>query len=66
LELQFKGGMNWNNYGRGGWVLDHKIPKSLFNIKGIKSKGFKKCWALENLQPMWEKDNRSKSDTLFY
>ena len=66
LEKQFKDGMNWENYGKKGWVLDHKIPVSLFNIKGIKSKGFKQCWALENLQPMWEKENIKKSNNLLF
>jgi hypothetical protein len=65
LERQFKDGMTWDNYGRGGWHIDHKIPISIFNIDGIKSKGFKKCWALENLQPMWEKENIIKRDKLF-
>ena len=64
--MQFKPGMTWDNYGKNGWVLDHRIPVSLFNINGIKSKGFKKCWALENLQPLWEKENISKGDKLFF
>ena len=63
LEKQFKDGMNWSNYGK--WHLDHIIPMSLFNITGVKSKGFKKCWALENLQPLWEKDNFKKHNKLF-
>ena len=66
LEVQFKEGMTWENYGKDGWVIDHKIPISLFNITSVKSKGFKKCWALENLQPMWEKDNLEKSNKLFF
>jgi len=66
LEAQFKKGMTWDNYGRNGWHVDHIIPLSIFNIKGIKSKGFKKCWALENLQPLWEKDNAKKKNILFY
>jgi len=65
LEKQFKEGMTWQNYGRNGWHIDHRIPISIFNIKGIKSKGFKQCWALENLQPLWEFDNISKHNKLF-
>ena len=65
LEKQFSDGMAWENYGKNGWEVDHKIPISLFNIDGINSKGFKKAWALENLQPMWQKDNASKRDKLF-
>lgn len=66
LEAQFKDGMSWQNYGKKGWVVDHIIPVSLFNITGAKSKGFKKCWKLNNLQPMWEKENSKKSNILFY
>ena len=67
LEKQFKPRMNWNNYGKGynKWHLDHRIPLSIFNIKGAKSKGFKKCWALENLQPLWQKDKLEKKNKLF-
>ena len=65
LETQFKDGMSWDNYGRNGWNIDHKIPVSLFNITSAKCKGFKACWALENLQPMWEKDNLEKSNKIF-
>ena len=64
LEAQFKDGMTWENYGK--WQIDHKIPISLFNIKNAKSKGFKKCWALENIQPLWAKENLEKRDNLFY
>ena len=66
LEKQFKDGMCWENYGRNGWVIDHRIPKSLFNITSVKSKGFKKCWSLENLQPLWKEENREKSNKIFY
>lgn len=66
LEKQFKDGMTWDNYGRNGWEIDHRIPISLFNITSVKSKGFKQCWALENLRPMWFKDNREKGNKLFY
>ena len=65
LEAQFRDGMNWENYGYNGWTIDHKIPKSLFNITSAKCKGFKACWSLENLQPMWQSDNRKKSNKLF-
>ena len=56
--------MTWQNYGK--WHIDHVIPKSLFNINGAKSKGFKKCWALENLQPLWADENLKKNNKLFY
>jgi len=67
LEAQFKSGMTWGNYGHGNdkWNIDHRIPISLFNIDGIKSKGFKKCWELSNLQPLWQPDNFMKNNKLF-
>lgn len=62
LESLFQPGMTWENYGRGGWHIDHRIPDSWFDYSSIKDEGFKKSWALENLQPMWEKENCSKSN----
>lgn len=64
LEKQFIESMTWDNYGE--WHIDHKIPKSAFNFTKPEHTGFKKCWALENLQPMWAKDNFSKHDKLYY
>jgi len=66
LESRFKDGMSWDNYGRNGWHIDHIIPKSIFNIKTVGDKAFKKCWSLENLQPLWECENMSKGSKLFY
>jgi len=64
LEKQFHRGMTWENYGRGGWHIDHIIPRSAFNYETIEDIDFKRCWALENLQPLWEKDNISKGSKL--
>ena len=58
LEKQFTEGMTWDNYGE--WHLDHKIPDSSFNYSSVEDDEFKKCWALENLQPLWELDNLIK------
>ena len=38
--------MSWDNYG-SDWYIDHKIPDS---------------WSLNNLQPMWAKDNLAKGN----
>lgn len=62
LESKFRDGMNWSNRGRGGWHIDHIRPISSFNITSKYCEDFKKCWALENLQPLWEHENLSKSD----
>ena len=58
LEKHFTRGMSWENYGK--WHIDHKIPDSSFKYKSTKDLEFKKCWALENLQPMWGIDNLIK------
>lgn len=60
LEKQFKNGMTWDNYG--DWHVDHKRPITSFIFKDISDEEFKKCWSLENLQPMWGSENISKSN----
>jgi len=60
LESKFKDGMTWENYGQ--WHIDHVRPESWFSYDKIGDDDFKKCWSLENLQPMWAKDNIDKSN----
>jgi len=60
LESKFLSGMTWDNYGMYGWHIDHKIPKSFFEYTNEKDVEFQYCWSLDNLQPMWAKDNLSK------
>ncbi len=62
LEKLFKKGMTWANYGQ--WHVDHKIPISAFNFNVPEDIDFKRCWALENLQPLWAKDNVSKNNRI--
>jgi len=62
LENKFLDGMSWENYGE--WHIDHITPISSFNIDNIESDEFKKCWGLNNLQPLWAKDNLRKSNKL--
>lgn len=62
LEKQFTEGMGWGNYGK--WHIDHEIPISVFNFTKPEHRDFKKCWALSNLQPMWDKENILKSNKL--
>lgn len=64
LEKKFLPGMTWENYGRGGWNIDHIIPKSVFNYESTGDVDFKHCWSLKNLQPLWESDNMSKGAKL--
>ena len=60
LENQFTDNMSWDNYGLGGWEIDHKISDASFNYSSVEDQGFKDSWKLENLQPLWYWDNRSK------
>ena len=64
LESQFKDTMSWDNYGE--WHVDHKLPITSFNIKEMGDKEFMKCWALENLQPMWGEENIRKSNKILF
>lgn len=63
LEKQFDSKMNWNNYGKY-WELDHIIPISIFNFTSYKDIDFKKCWSLNNLRPLKQSINRSKSNKI--
>jgi hypothetical protein len=60
IEKQFKEDMSWSNYGK--WHIDHKIPLTAFNYERPEDIDFKRCWSLKNLQPLWAKENISKSD----
>jgi len=64
LESQFKDSMSWDNYGE--WHVDHKLPITSFNIEEMGDKEFMKCWALENLQPMWGEENIRKSNKILF
>ena len=60
LESQFTDGMSWDNIGE--WHIDHIRPVVSFNFDSTEHPDFKKCWALNNLQPLWAADNMSKGD----
>ena len=62
LESQFteKNGYSWNNYG--DWHIDHIRPIASFDFDSMEHPDFKKCWALNNLQPLWATDNMRKND----
>lgn len=61
IEKQFSEEMTWDNYGTY-WEIDHKIPKAAFHYTTAEDIDFKKCWALNNLQPMLRSENRRKKD----
>lgn len=54
IEAKFTAGMSWKNYGL--WEIDHKRPISNFPTGAPVAV----INALENLQPLWKAENRSK------
>lgn len=62
LEHRFLPRMTWANYGK--WHVDHIYPMSKFEFTSANDPAFKRCWALENLQPLWAEDNKKKSDRI--
>jgi hypothetical protein len=53
LENQFSEGMSWEE--RSKWHIDHIRPRSSFSVNQIKE-----AFALENLRPVWAKENLKK------
>lgn len=62
LESRFQDGMSWSNHGE--WHIDHILPLASFDFETPDCPGFKAAWSLNNLQPLWAKDNISKRDRL--
>jgi len=58
LESRFLPEMSWDNYGRSGWHIDHRIPCAAFDLS--KPEEQKRCFHFTNLQPLWAFDNMSK------
>ncbi len=58
IERKFKKGMNWDNYVK--WHIDHIIPLSSAKT----SERLKQLCHYTNLQPLWAKDNLSKSNKI--
>lgn len=64
IESKFQPGMNWDRLMGGQIHIDHIIPKSKFNYSKPEDPEFRKCWALENLRPMWARKNLSKGNKI--
>jgi hypothetical protein len=60
IESLWQPGMTWENYTIDGWHIDHIKPLSSFNLEDLEQ--FKQACHYTNLQPLWAKDNLSKSD----
>ena len=52
--------MNWSNYGKNGWVIDHIRPCASFDL-GKETQQYE-CFHYTNLQPLWYIDNIKKGD----
>ena len=60
LESQFTPEMNWDNYGKFGWHIDHIIPKRSLPYNSYEDLNFKICWHIDNLRPLWYNENLSR------
>lgn len=64
LEKLFTEGMTWKRFLNGEIHIDHKTPVRVFNFTKPEHEDFKRCWSLKNLQPLWAKDNITKSNKI--
>lgn len=60
IESQFTEGMSWEN--RRDWHLDHIYPCSKFDMHNEQHRTA--CFHYTNIQPLWKKDNFSKSNLI--
>jgi hypothetical protein len=51
IESLFTEGMSWDNYGIGGWEIDHINACKNFNLTNEKE--LKTCFYYTNLRPLW-------------
>lgn len=61
LESRFKRGMTWKNYGPV-WHVDHILPCTSFDL--MKEDEQRRCFHFLNLQPLFAKENISKSNRI--
>jgi len=57
IEALFQPGMSWENYGRGGWEIDHIKACAGFDLTD--SDQCRACFHYSNLRPLWFKDNQA-------
>lgn len=64
LERRFSPGMTWAEFNKGNIHIDHIVPISAIREAVTPGELFSRLWSLENLQPLWAKDNLTKKDRL--
>jgi hypothetical protein len=62
LESKFQPEMTWDNWALDGWHIDHIKPLASFDLTD-RQQLLEACH-YTNLQPLWAKDNLSKSDNI--
>ena len=62
LATLFEAGMTRENYGMKGWVVDHMIPRILYDHEDEDE--IFRCWNSCNLRPCWHRKNCSKGAKL--
>jgi hypothetical protein len=60
LAANWEEGMSWENYGKGGWHVDHIRPCASFDLTDEAQQ--RVCFNWRNLRPMWGAENIGKSD----
>ena len=55
--------MSWKNHGYYGWHIDHILPCAGFNLENTQEQKY--CFHYSNMQPLWAKENLSKSSKIF-
>jgi hypothetical protein len=60
LKKTMPEGYTWDDVFSGKLEIDHIVPRSLFDYDNSDQIAFKKCWTLDNLQLLPEKENREK------
>jgi hypothetical protein len=60
IEILFKEGMSWENYGFDTWHIDHIIPLSSAKTE---DEVYELC-KYTNLQPLWKEENYKKGNKI--
>lgn len=63
LESKFDDKMTRDNYG-SYWHIDHIVRVANFSFTSYNDEAFKRCWSLQNLQPLYGPDNLKKKDQI--